>query len=75
MVECGLGDLVKHRPSGSTVAAIQRIYSDWGHEPDFNLGVVIDVHDEFGLVLCTNESSNKPRWYKLCELEILSAAR
>lgn len=75
MVDCGLGDLVKHNPWGSNSDAIKRIYHEWGHEPDFHLGVVIEVHDDFGLVLCTKDANNKPRWYKLCELEVLSAAR
>jgi len=69
-----VGDLVKHNPSGSTHPAMTAIYRDWGHEPDFKVAIIIEAEGDFAKVLPSN-SSKKPAWYKMIELEVISESR
>lgn len=68
-----VGDLVKHNPSGSTHPTMTQIYRDWGHEPDFEVALIIEVEEEFARILCTQKK--KVHWYKMQELEVISESR
>jgi len=70
----GTGDLVEHLPHRSKAPQLKAIYEDWGHEPDFQAGIIIESQPEFALVLPTG-TGKKPAWYKKDELGIISAAR
>ena len=70
-----VGDLVKHNPAKSTVEAVQRIYTDWGHKSDFKAGIVVKTKDSFAQVLASDSTLKKPVWYEATELEVLSEAR
>lgn len=69
-----IGDLVKHLPSGSKAPALIKIYEDWGHDPDFDVGIIVERQDTFASVLPCGLLS-KPSWYKLEELELISESR
>jgi len=65
------GDLVGHLPSKSNHPAMVKIYADWGHEPDFRVGIILETKDSFALVLPCR-SGVKPAWYQDLELEVIS---
>jgi len=69
-----IGDLVEHVPHKSKAPHLKAIYEDWGHEPDFQSGLVIEAQDQFSLVL-PHKPGAKPAWYKNDELGMLNAAR
>jgi hypothetical protein len=72
------GDLVEHLPSSSESPVLVAIYRDWGHTPDFHIGLIVDTKNEFALVMpCTCKlegDKNKPRWYQDIELRIVHEA-
>ena len=67
------GDLVRHSPSKNSVVA--KLYNDWHHERDFNIGIVVEVRESpehmFALVV-PSDTNFKPGWYEYQELEVLS---
>lgn len=69
-----IGDLVEHLPHKSKAANLKAIYEDWGHEPDFQSGLIIETKDRFALVL-PHRPNCKPAWYQYEELGVLSEAR
>ena len=68
-----VGDLVQHNPAKSLTPALIRIYEDWGHEPDFQAGLVLAIKDSVASVLSCRTGS-KPAWYTFDELVVLSSA-
>ena len=64
-----VGDLVKHAPVKGGVT--EKLYTDWGHEPDFKAGIVIERKGEFRRVL-PSSTGKKPAWYDAGELVVLS---
>jgi len=64
-----VGDLVKHRPIGSTCA---RLYEEWGHERDFKTGLIIEK--QMGSYkVATVEKLHA--WYAQDELEVINESR
>ena len=67
-----VGDLVKHVPvKGSTAG---KLYTDLGHDRDFEAGIIIQAKNDFRQVLPAT-SSKKPAWYEMSELVVLSKAK
>ena len=44
-----VGDLVEHAPSEETLAG--KMYKDWGHDRDFQAGIIIQKKESFRRVL------------------------
>ena len=63
------GDLVKHAPSKNSIVA--KLYNDWGHDRDFNIGIVVETKESFVLVM-PSDTKFKPKWYEHKELEVVS---
>ena len=66
-----VGDLVEHSPKEWTLAG--KLYKDWGHEGDFQAGIIIQKKESFRKVLPASTGA-KPAWYQVDELRMLSAA-
>ena len=66
-----VGDLVEHPPSEETLAG--KMYKDWGHDRDFQAGIIIQKKESFRRVLPAYTGA-KPAWYQVDELRVLSAA-
>ena len=66
------GDLVKHAPLESNRKELKAVYADFGHSPDYSLGLVLRVKKDFSLVLPTSPQTKKPAWYENNELVVIS---
>ena len=74
------GDMVKHSPENSFTA---RLYEDWGHQRDFDIGLIVDEKPATSMMPNTIRTSShsayrvvssgrKPAWYHEQELEIIN---
>lgn len=69
-----VGDLVKHIPGSATNDIVRTLHVDWGHEPDFQSGIIVRTRDNFAQVLASKPSAS-PSWYEFEELAVLSSAK
>ena len=76
-----VGDLVKHNPANSPNPAMKSIYNDWGHQPDFNVGLVVDTKLSHGHGWEENKekrffkvavAGKNLAWYETTELEAIN---
>ena len=59
-----------------------KIYRDWGHEPSFEIGIVVVVETQLagsansaGFANVVSTSNSRPVWYRFDELEVISEHR
>ena len=64
-----VGDLVRHSPEGCTAA---QLFEDWGHERNFDCGIIIDDHENSNYFRVSAAPSYRPKWYQVEELELIS---
>lgn len=71
-----VGDLVRHDPEGDLDDSMKEVIEGSGWMPDFSVGVIIDVEDNYLLVYCLDDNMSDghhdARWYQQKEIRKLN---